>query len=63
MSNCNQIDKMKGSLKFITNIKCDSVPAYNGNFEVTKNQENFFILLILAIIILTILVYWSKNLP
>lgn len=53
---------MKGSLKFITNIKCDSVPAYNGNFEVTKNQENFFILLILAIIILTILIYWSNNL-
>ena len=62
MSNCNQIDKIEGSLKFITNIKCDSITPYKGGFKVTENQENFFILLILTIMVLTILVYWSSNL-
>lgn len=64
MSTCEDLDKLEnGSLRFITSIKCDSIKPYKGlyNLNINENQQNYFILLIVGMLVLLLLIYWSNK--
>lgn len=66
MSTCEDLDNLEnGSLRFITSIKCDSIKPYNGIYKIytEENQQNYFILLIVGMLVLLLLVYWSNKFP
>ena len=66
MSTCEDLDKLEnGSLRFITNIKCDSIKPYEGlySLSINENQQNYFILLIVGMLVLLLLIYWSNKFP